>query len=148
MKIINSITFILSFALICFSLLSFADVVSLRGHNPLDEEAKIPTLKRWQHDREPIARNYLQQPPIIPHKIHRYTIDRRSNKCLTCHSWRSYKESGATKISLTHFRDRDGNELSSVAPRRYFCTQCHVPQVEAPPLIENQFTPVDSLTQE
>ena len=42
-----------------------------------------------------------------------------------------YKESGATKVSITHFKDRDGRELSNISPRRYFCTQCHVPQTNA-----------------
>ena len=51
------------------------------------------------------------------------------------------RETGATKISLTHFRTRDGVEMSSVSPLRYFCNQCHVPQSEAKPLIGNTFKP-------
>jgi cytochrome c-type protein NapB len=37
--------------------------------------------------------------------------------------------------------DSDGNVLSNVAPRRYFCLQCHVPQTDAAPIVENTFTP-------
>ena len=48
-------------------------------------------------------------------------------------------ETGATKVSLTHFKDRDGRELSNISPRRYFCTQCHVPQTDAKPLVDNTF---------
>lgn len=102
-------------------------------------------FKKWQHDRRPIERQFVQQPPLIPHKIEGYQVNRNFNKCLSCHSWKNYKEAEATKISLTHFNDRDGNELSDVSPRRYFCTQCHVPQVEAPALVENEFKPVKSL---
>jgi cytochrome c-type protein NapB len=68
------------------------------------------------------------------------------NKCLTCHSWANYKDAGATKIPPTHFRDRDGNDLSNVSARRYVCTQCHVPQAEAQPLVENEFKPVRAIT--
>ena len=47
--------------------------------------------------------------------------------------------SGATKVSVTHFRAREGQELDNVSPRRYFCTQCHVAQTDAKPLVENTF---------
>ncbi len=101
----------------------------------------------WQRDRDPIPRDYVQQPPLIPHKIEGYVITARDNKCMDCHSWSRYKEVGATKISLTHFRDRGGAELADVSPRRYFCTQCHVPQTEAKPLVKNDFKPVQAIRQ-
>ena len=114
-------------------------VSSLRGHNPLDEASADPVAKKWQRDRDPIERDYVQQPPLVPHAIKGYKINIKFNKCLTCHSWANYKEAGATKISQTHFSDRDNNVMANVAARRYFCTQCHVPQVNAPPLVENTF---------
>jgi len=120
-------------------------VESLRGANPMDEPAKAPQAMKWQNDREPITRDYVQQPPLIPHKIKGYKINKKFNKCLTCHSWANYKESGATKISQTHFSDRDNNVLANIAPRRYFCNQCHVPQVTAKPLVENAFNPLQTI---
>ena len=33
----------------------------------------------------------------------------------------------------------DGNFLAAVAPRRYFCTACHVQQTEARPLVDNTY---------
>ena len=120
-------------------------IKSLRGHTALDEESGIPAAKKWQRDRDPIVRDYVQQPPLIPHSIKGYKINLKFNKCLTCHSWANYKEAGATKISQTHFSDRDENVLSNIAPRRYFCNQCHVPQVDAKPLVENTFEPVKSI---
>ena len=114
-------------------------VESLRGDTPLDKQANKPVAKKWQRDQAPIKRDFVQQPPLVPHSIEGYIIDTRSNKCLSCHSWANYKDKGATKISLTHFTDRDGNDLASVSARRYFCTQCHVPQVDAKPLVENSF---------
>ena len=117
---------------------------SLR-ENPLASESDKPIMQRWQSDREPIPRDYVQQPPLIPHKIIGYKIDKNSNKCLTCHSWSNYKKAGATKISLTHFTDREGNDLANVSARRYFCDLCHVPQVDTTPLVENTFEPVGAL---
>ena len=124
---------------------SAEQVKSLRGDVTLEETSLAPTVKHYQKDEEPIARDYLQQPPLIPHKITEYKITLKHNKCLSCHSWKNYKSRGATKISQTHFENRDGAVMSNVSARRYFCTQCHVPQVEANPLVENDFEPVDSM---
>jgi len=88
---------------------------------------------------------YVYQPPLIPHQIRNYELSTNANKCLSCHSFKNARESGATKISVTHYATREGQVLSDVSPRRYFCLQCHVPQVAADPLIENTFKPVDSL---
>lgn len=112
-----------------------------RGHNPIDHLSEPPQIHQWQ-DTEPQPRQFIQQPPVIPHAIEGYVINQKFNKCLTCHSWANYKEAGATKISLTHFSDREGHDLSNVAARRYFCVQCHVPQSNAEPLVDNAFKPV------
>lgn len=120
-------------------------LTSLRGMHELQDTAPAPDLKQWQHDQKPIERAFVQQPPLIPHQIEGYQINANFNKCLSCHSWSNARESGATKVSLTHFKNRDGIELSDIAPRRYFCTQCHVPQIDARPLVENTFEPIDTL---
>ena len=120
-------------------------VTSLRGINDLDASSNEVLVKKNIADREPIERDYVQQPPLIPHKITGYKINIKFNKCLTCHSWANYKEAGATKISQTHFADRDSQVMANVAARRYFCTQCHVPQADAKPLVENTFKPVSTI---
>ena len=120
-------------------------IESLRGGKELNSISASPEFKRWQRDRDPIEREYVHQPPLIPHEIEGYKINLKFNKCLTCHSWANYKEANATKISMTHFTDRDGNDLSNVSARRYFCTQCHVPQVDAKPLVENTFKSIQTL---
>jgi len=141
---VMSVVMMLSFGLLVNH--AWAEQVnSLRGANPLDEPSKKPVSMKIQNDREPIERDYVQQPPLIPHKIKGYKINKKFNKCLTCHSWSNYKDAAATKISQTHFSDREENVLSNIAPRRYFCTQCHVPQVNAPPLVENTFTPLKTI---
>lgn len=116
---------------------------SLRGHEVINDTARVSEMKRYQKDGDVISREYVQQPPLIPHKIDGYQITAKYNKCLTCHSWNNYKKSGATKISQTHFEDREKNVLANVSARRYFCVQCHVPQATTAPLVENTFKPVD-----
>lgn len=96
-------------------------------------------------DSAPFERNYVQQPPLIPHKVEGYNVTRNFNKCMDCHAWNRYKETGATKVSLTHFKTRDGQELSNISPRRYFCMQCHVPQADAKPLVANRFKPAEGI---
>ena len=120
-------------------------VKSLRGASDLDASSNKVLIKRIQQGREPITRDYVQQPPLIPHKVEGYKINIKFNKCLTCHSWANYKDAGATKISQTHFADREMSVHANVAARRYFCTQCHVPQVDAKPLVENTFQPVKTI---
>ena len=122
-----------------------AALQSERGDHALDAASEKAEPKKWQADRDPIPRDYVQQPPLIPHKTDGYVINLKSNKCLTCHSWANYKQAGATKVSQTHFSDRDGDAMSNISARRYFCTQCHVPQVDAKPLVENTFKPVEAI---
>ena len=122
-----------------------AGVQSLRGDATVEAESTAPDMKPYFKDQQVIPRDYLQQPPLIPHQIEGYSINIKHNKCLGCHSWLNYKEKGATKISQTHFESRDGAILANVSARRYFCTQCHVPQANAQPLVENTFKPVDAL---
>ncbi|MEH6626137.1 MAG: nitrate reductase cytochrome c-type subunit [Motiliproteus sp.] len=112
---------------------------SLRGAKALEEGTRAPEMRAYNKDEEPLKRNYVQQPPVIPHKVRGYKVDLRSNKCLSCHSWDNYRESGATKVSLTHFNTRDGHALADISPRRYFCMQCHVPQAVTAPLVENTY---------
>lgn len=121
---------------------------TIRGATSIDETRKSEALKRVPKDRNPIARNYVHQPPVVPHQTRGYRVDKNSNKCLSCHGWKYAAETGATKVSLTHFETRDGKVLSDVSPRRYFCLQCHVTQADAPDLIDNTFKPVESLGSE
>ena len=111
---------------------------SLRGGVPIQDTIAIAPA-RQERDTRPIDRDFVQQPPLIPHKVEGYEVTINFNKCMDCHAWSRYRENGATKVSLTHFKDRDGGELSNISPRRYFCMQCHVPQTDAKPLVANSF---------
>jgi len=113
------------------------DVSSLRGDAALDAPAITTSAKEWAGDGK-IARNYPQQPPLVPHDIEDFSINQDGNDCLSCHNWNS-EMPGATKIAVSHFLTRDNQALANISPRRYFCTQCHVPQKDAPALIRNMF---------
>ena len=145
MKKITTIVVLL--AAVGFGAQAIAETISsLRGASDINQDSSAPASKRYNKDGEPIARDYVQQPPLIPHKINNYRINLKSNKCMSCHSWSNYREAGATKISQTHFESRDKNVLANVSARRYFCTQCHVPQVGAKPLVENKFQPITAIS--
>jgi cytochrome c-type protein NapB len=118
---------------------------SLRGLTELDVTRKADPFKPIPKDRSPYVSDFVYQPPLIPHKIRGYEISTNANKCLSCHSFRKSRDSGATKISVTHYGTREGQVLSDVSPRRYFCLQCHVTQTDTSLLIENDFKRVDSL---
>lgn len=136
-------TMLLGAVLVCATQAFAEHVQSLRGDSSLVQDTAPPEVKYYEKDGQPIDRDYLQQPPLIPHKIDQYRITIKFNQCLGCHSWQNYKSRNATKISQTHFESRDGMVLANVSARRYFCTQCHVPQTGATPLVENTFQPVE-----
>ena len=96
---------------------------------------------RFGPDTPALPRDFVQQPPLIPHTIEGYLVSKEFNKCMDCHAWSRAREMRATKISITHFKSREGAEMSSVSPNRYFCSQCHVSQTDAKPLVGNVFKP-------
>jgi cytochrome c-type protein NapB len=140
----NLLNLLALFLLVVVSSAVNAEVQSLRG-NLVETDSPVPEVKPYFKDRPPMARDYLQQPPLIPHKVEGYIVNIKHNKCLSCHSWKNYKSHNATKISQTHFESRDGAVMSNVSARRYFCQQCHVPQADARPLVENTFSPVEAM---
>jgi len=118
---------------------SFTIVPRLTGAtNPMSVHT-VPPLPRPVTNDVRRVRNYPEQPPIIPHSIDGYQITLNTNRCLSCHARQMVEGSGAPMISVTHFMDRSGQVLADVSPSRYFCTQCHVQQTDARPLVGNTF---------
>ncbi|HEB92615.1 MAG TPA: nitrate reductase cytochrome c-type subunit [Gammaproteobacteria bacterium] len=112
------------------------DVFSLRGNSPLNADSMDVMDKKWRDGEGTVVRSYPQQPPLVPHTTEDYAITKDNNDCLMCHNWKS-ELPGATKIGVSHFVNRNGQALSSISPRRYFCNQCHVPQRDVEPLVLN-----------
>ena len=102
-------------------------VDSLRDDHPIKEISEKTDWKKFPPSFHSVGHDSV---PLIPHFIEGYRITLKLNKCLSCHD---------SEIGSSHFQDRDGNVLDKVDSRRYFCTSCHVPQVDAKPLRENTF---------
>ena len=58
---------------------------------------------------------------------------------MRCHSAANHEKEKAPAISKTHYVTRDKKVLDKLSSRRYFCNQCHVPQADIKPLVENTF---------
>lgn len=110
-----------------------------RGTTPIDKETSPPRLVNQVNDDQRLKRNYSHQPPVIPHRIDGYQVDKNFNKCLDCHAREKTDFSQAIPVSETHYVDRSGKVLPHISTRRYFCKQCHVAQEPVAPLVGNGF---------
>ena len=119
--------------------LSEDNLESLRGMTAIEANSATPEPKKWKGKSELIVRDFVQQPPLIPHKSQGFKTNLKGNKCIGCHGPADYEEAEATGISESHFRDRDGNLLADVSASWYFCTQCHVEQRDVALLVDNEF---------
>lgn len=118
---------------------------TLRQGEAISNELHPPIISKVVNTDIKQKRNYPMQPPTIPHKITNYQIDLNTNKCLSCHNRSRIVDSQAPMVSVTHYMNREGNFLATVSPRRYFCLQCHVIQVDVKPLVGNDFIDMDHL---
>ncbi len=117
----------------------------------LNEEAPPPPVeytKAPPGQSKRFERSYQNAPPLIPHSVEGLLpITKNNNACLGCHDPKVAKAMGATPIPPTHFIDfgklPEGKivKLSHLDPARYNCSQCHVPQANAKPLVQNTFKP-------
>ncbi len=120
--------------------LANADTVSsLRGSLALEGQKSPAPVYKLKLDLEKFDRNFKSQPPLIPHKVAKYRINLKANRCVKCHGKANYKEEEAPMIGVSHFKDKNGKEGKKINMSRYFCTQCHVAQVDAKPLVANTF---------
>jgi nitrate reductase (cytochrome), electron transfer subunit len=117
----------------------------LRDGGTLGKVLPAPPIANDPSAVERQVRNYPEQPPVIPHSIRGYQLDKRFNRCLDCHSRQAAPSAGAPMVSVTHFMDRNFQVLAEVTPARYFCTQCHVPQTEAEAMVESDFETIDQV---
>lgn len=96
-----------------------------------------------------IDRSYTNAPPMIPHEIKDLLpITIKNNQCISCHGRETAKDMkvsmpNLTPIPDTHYRDlrsKDQHDLGHLAGARFNCVQCHAPQADVKPLVENTFT--------
>lgn len=111
----------------------------LRGPVSVDED-NISVEPYQMQEGIVLHKNYRQQPPLIPHKIEKYQIDLKANQCLACHSWPQHSDFKTVAAPESHFiNSQTGEKTDHIAPGRWFCNQCHVPQSNAPELVDNLF---------
>jgi len=133
------VTAVAALAVLTFSGAAVSEVSFLRGDQDLEAMSKESSKKTQMEVQGGIERSYKIQPPAIPHKIDKDEINLKVNTCMKCHSELAYEKEKAPRIGDSHYVDRDGNILKSLSNRRYFCSQCHAPQLKATPLVENTF---------
>lgn len=120
-----------------------AALASLRGMAEVTATEPPPELRDYINDKENVARNFEEQPPLVPHEVDKYTINLTENKCLDCHMKQPGKDKAkSVEMSEAHFTDRNGNKLDHPSGSRHFCNQCHVPQIDAKPLVDSTFRSV------
>ncbi len=113
-------------------------VESISGQS-VPEKSADPEKRKVEVVQGGIERSYKEQPPMIPHEIEKYQITVQNNGCLKCHSEMTYQTEKAPRVGDSHYLDRDGKKLENISSRRWFCTQCHVPQLSGAPLVKNEF---------
>lgn len=95
-----------------------------------------------------VKRTFDKQPPVIPHAVLNFDeITLEDNQCLSCHGPDTYVKKEAPRVGDSHFTDRDGNKHDTIVGSRYACTLCHVPQADAPALVDNTFKASGKVTQ-
>lgn len=99
-------------------------------------------------DVDKLPRSFPGAPPLIPHEIKSMTpIMASDNQCLECHDKPRYigkdikDKSPMSKGHYAVVKEKvTGWELSGA---RFNCTQCHVMQSDAEPLVSNTFVNVE-----
>lgn len=88
-----------------------------------------------------IERTFAGQPPLVPHTVENFDITPKENACLDCHIDTEFKGKKMPSLSKSHLvQASDANAEPQLNMLRYQCNNCHVPQVDAPPLVGNYFT--------
>jgi cytochrome c-type protein NapB len=93
-----------------------------------------------------LPRAWEGAPPQIPHRTEMYLpVVVADNQCLDCHDKPKYIDKpknmdrtikNKSPMSRPHYTDKT---LETVAGAYFNCTQCHVPQSNAAPLVDSTF---------
>lgn len=118
-------------------------VRSLRGADVVQSDS-APEERRElggsPGSQKPIARTFAGQPPLVPHSTAGLgEITLKQNPCFSCHAAEAAKAVGAPAIGKSHYLQQKGKPTGTLDSRRQQCLACHVPQFDAPPLVDNTF---------
>jgi cytochrome c-type protein NapB len=129
---------------VAFGCAQYGGVSTLRGADVATAD-KAPTaaleyVGKKPGLQQPIGRTFSTQPPLIPHAVANFDeITVSENQCMDCHSLEKYREKKAPKLGDSHLAFSADGLQKVVRMDRYQCNTCHVPQVDAKPLVENTF---------
>lgn len=100
--------------------------------------AKVPGVGQPQL----IARTFVGQPPMVPHTVDQYVpLTMEENACLECHLTQELRGQKVPQMGVSHFiKGKTGKQ--GVSMDRFQCDTCHVPQVDAKPLVDSKFVGV------
>lgn len=87
----------------------------------------------------PIARTFVGQPPLIPHTVENFDITATENDCLECHIDTEFKGKKMPSIKSHLVKTSDATSEPQLNMLRWQCNNCHVAQVDAKPLVGNDF---------
>jgi cytochrome c-type protein NapB len=95
---------------------------------------------------DPLPRAWEEAPPQVPHQVDEFLpVIAADNQCLDCHDVPKYIDQpknmdrtvkSKSPMSPAHYTNSDLDELDGA---RFNCTQCHVPQSNAAPLVESTY---------
>ncbi len=90
-----------------------------------------------------IERSFKGQPPLIPHTLEGIgEITGSENDCLDCHISEDFRGKKMPRVGQSHLlASASAGAEPELNMQRWQCNSCHVPQVEAMPLVENLFQP-------
>lgn len=131
-------------AALLFGCTQFAGVKSMRGDDVAAVDRADPARPYVGNKpglQAKVARTFSTQPPVIPHATDNFDeVTLEENQCMSCHSVATYEKKKAPKVGDSHFiNPATGQKLAESSMARHNCVQCHVPQVDAPPLVGNNF---------
>ncbi len=118
-------------------------VSSLRDTS-VNSADSAPDVKIYQGKRPGqfalIERTFTGQPPLVPHSVDGYDISPTENACWECHNSDDFKGKKMPMVGKSHLvQTADAKAEPQLSMLRYQCDSCHVPQVDAKPLVENYF---------
>jgi cytochrome c-type protein NapB len=122
---------------------SAGNVVSLRGDNGIPSNIDAPKLFKTEEPEKLFPRAHEGTPPLIPHVVdyneNKYKITLKTNGCLDCHDKSVSDKPKSPKANKGHYTGPNGVIEDEIYKSRYYCAQCHVPQLKTKPLVENTF---------
>lgn len=121
--------------------------IGLRKSTLFNEEVQVTKYDyngKVAGESELIERAFENAPPMISHSVEdMLPITKESNACTSCHLPEIAEAVGAIPMPKSHFYNfRKNKDLrGQMDENRFNCVICHATQVNAAPLVVNQFAP-------